>query len=341
MTILVTGGAGYIGSHVCVELMRAGHPVVIFDNFCNSHREAVSRIRDITGVLPQIIDGDIRDRELLADTLATHRCSAVIHLAGLKSITESVNDPIRYYDNNVCGTLRLVQAMQDTGVDKLVFSSSATVYGAPVFLPIREDHPLSPCNPYGRTKLMIEQMLGDLAASNGSLRIAILRYFNPAGADQSGAIGEDPQGIPNNVMPFLAQVAIGRRPHLTIFGNDYDTPDGTGVRDYLHVTDLAAGHLRALEALERHDWIKVNLGTGRGTSVLDLVQAFSEACGKHIPVVFAPRREGDVASSYASPDLARQILGWRATRDLKAMCRDAWKWQSTNPKGYGNPQSSG
>ncbi|THD70061.1 MAG: UDP-glucose 4-epimerase GalE [Bradyrhizobium sp.] len=340
MTIMVTGGAGYIGSHVCVELMRAGHSIVIFDNFCNSHREAVNRIGVIAGVSPTVIDGDVRDRGLLASTLANYRCSAVIHLAGLKSIAESVSDPIRYYDNNVYGTLGLVQAMRDTGVHKLVFSSSATVYGAPVYLPLREDHPLAPCNPYGRTKLMIEQMLGDLAASDGSLKIAILRYFNPAGAHESGLIGEDPRGTPNNVMPFLAQVAIGRRPHLTIFGKDYDTPDGTGVRDYLHVTDLAVGHLRALDALERQDRIKVNLGTGRGTSVLDLVEAFSAACGKHIPVVFAPRREGDVASSYASCDLAQQILGWRATRDLKAMCRDAWKWQSSNPQGYGDPRSS-
>jgi len=330
MTIMVTGGAGYIGSHVCVELMRAGHSIVIFDNFCNSHRETVNRITNIARFSPAVVEGDVRDRALVASTLANHRCSAVVHLAGLKSITESTSDPIRYYDTNVRGTLGLVQAMRDSGVRKLVFSSSATVYGSSDCSRLREDHPLSPCNPYGRTKLMIEQMLSDLAASDDSFKIAVLRYFNPAGAHESGLIGENPLGTPNNLMPFLAQVAVGRRPHLTIFGKDYDTPDGTGVRDYLHVTDLAEGHLRALEGLEIRHQITVNLGTGRGTSVLDLVQAFSMACGKRIPIVFAPRREGDVATSCACPDLAQRILGWHATRDLKDMCRDAWKWQSGN-----------
>ena len=337
---MVTGGAGYIGSHICVELMRAGNSVVIFDNFCNSHREVVNRIKAITGISPAVICGDVRDRGLLTNTLATHRCDAVIHLAGLKSIAESISDPVRYYDDNVIGALGLVQAMRDTGVDKLVFSSSATVYGEPVCLPLREDHPLSPNNPYGRTKLIVEHMLGDVAISHGSLRIAILRYFNPAGAHESGSMGEDPLGMPNNLMPFLAQVAVGRRPHLTIFGGDYDTPDGTGVRDYVHVMDLAAGHLRALEALELQNQFTINLGTGRGTSVLDLVHAFSTACGKHIPIVVAPRREGDVPSCYACPDLAQRILGWRATRDINEMCRDAWKWQSNNPEGYGNHRSS-
>jgi len=325
---MVTGGAGYIGSHVCVELMRAGHSVVILDNFCNSRGDVASRIKGITGVSPAVVSGDVRDQGLLAATLTTHRCSAVIHLAGLKSIAESVADPVRYYDNNVLGALALIEAMRETGVAKLVFSSSATVYGESASLPLREDHPLAPCNPYGRTKLIVEQMLGDLAASDSSFKLAILRYFNPAGADESGSMGEDPLGTPNNLMPILAQVACGRRPHLVVFGADYDTPDGTGVRDYVHVVDLAAGHLRALEALERQDRITVNLGTGDKTSVLDLVRAFSAACGKEIPVVFAPRREGDVASSYACSELAQQILGWRATRDLGDMCRDAWRWQS-------------
>lgn len=270
----------------------------------------------------------------MTHTLADFRCSAVIHLAGLKSIGESVSEPIRYYDNNVYGTLVLLQAMRDSGVRKLVFSSSATVYGAPVYLPLREDHPLSPCNPYGRTKLTVEQILGDHAASYASLKIAILRYFNPAGAHESGLIGEDALGTPGSLMSLLAEVAIGRRPLLKVFGKDYDTPDGTGVRDYLHVADLATGHLRALEALEKQERIKVNLATGRGTSVLDVVQAFSAACGKAIPIVFAPRREGDVASSYASPDLAQRFLSWRATRDLEEMCSDTWRWRSNNPDGF-------
>src|ERR1700722_166301 len=334
MTIMVTGGAGYIGSPTCVELIRAGHSVVILDNFCNSHGEVLNRIRRITGASIEVVHGDVRDRDVLAATLAAHRCTAVIHFAGLKSVAESVSQPLLYYDNNVLGTLRLLQAMEDAGVHKLVFSSSATVYGEPVSLPLTEDHPCSPVSPYGRTKLMIEEMLGDFAASSASLGIAILRYFNPAGAHESGLMGEDPLGTPNNLMPFLAQVAVGRRPHLNVFGNDYDTPDGTGVRDYVHVMDIAAGHVRALECLEKQRLIKVNLGTGRGTSVLELVRAFSRASGRDIPLAFAPRRDGDVASCYASPDLAHDVLGWRATRGLDEICRDSWRWQSGNPEGY-------
>jgi UDP-glucose 4-epimerase len=333
MTIMITGGAGYIGSHICVELMRAGNSVVIFDNFHNSHSEVLNRIKGITGIFPAHIIGDVRDRELLTSTLATHRCNAVIHLAGLKSIVRSFSDPVRYYDNNVIGTLGVIQAMRDADVHKLVFSSSATVYGEPGSLPLGEDHPLMPCSPYGRTKLIAEQMLGDLAVANNSFKIAILRYFNPVGAHESGLMGEDPQGTPSNLMPLIAQVAAGRRPHLTVFGNDYRTPDGTGVRDYVHVLDLAAAHLRALEGLETQNQITVNLGTGQGTSVLDLVRAFSKVCGKEIPIVFAPRRERDVASCYARPNLANQILGWRSMRDLNEMCKDAWRWQSNNPRG--------
>jgi UDP-glucose 4-epimerase len=336
MTILVTGGAGYVGSHACVELIRTGHSVVILDNFCNSHAEVLNRIERITGVAPAVVHGDVRDRDMLFRTLKTHRCKAVMHFAGLKSVGESVAQPLLYYDNNVVGTLRLIEAMQDVDVRKLVFSSSATVYGEPVSLPLREDHRRLPVNPYGRTKLIVEEMLGDVTASSPSFAVAILRYFNPVGAHESGLIGEDPLGAPNNLMPFVAQVAVGHRPHVSVFGNDYDTPDGTGVRDYVHVMDLASGHLRALEALATHRAITVNLGTGRGSSVLDLVGAFSKASGKKIPLEFVPRRAGDVASCYACPDLAHDILGWRATRGLDEMCGDAWRWQSSNPGGYGD-----
>jgi UDP-glucose 4-epimerase len=334
MTVMLTGGAGYIGSHTCVELIREGYSIVIFDNFCNSHDEVLNRIKHITGITPAVVRGDIRDRDLLEKTLVRYKCNAVIHFAGLKSVADSVDKPIDYYDNNVVGTLRLVQAMQNTDVRRLVFSSSATVYGEPVHLPFKEDHPLSPVNPYGRTKLIIEDMLSDLVASSDSFKVAILRYFNPVGSHESGLIGEDPNGVPNNLIPYIAQVAVGLRPHLNVFGADYDTPDGTGVRDYVHVMDVAAGHLRALECLEKQRLIKVNLGNGRGTSVLELAHAFSKASGKDIPVVFAPRRGGDIACSYACPDLAQQTLGWRATRNLDDMCRDTWRWQSSNPHGY-------
>jgi UDP-glucose 4-epimerase len=334
MTILVTGGAGYIGSHACVELITRRYPIVILDNFCNSQPEVLQRIERITGVSPAVVRGDVRDSDLLKATLLKHRCRAVIHFAGLKSVAESVVRPLEYYDNNVVGSLRLIRAMQDADVHDLVFSSSATVYGEPITLPLKEDHRLLPFNPYGRTKLMVEEMLGDLVASSGSFRIAILRYFNPVGAHESGLIGEDPSGEPNNLVPFVAQVAVGRLPHLNVFGTDYDTTDRTGVRDFVHVMDLAAGHLRALECLEKQRLIKVNLGTGRGTSVLELARAFSEASGRKIPIVSAPRRPGDIACCYASTDLAEQTLGWRATRDLHDMCKDTWRWQSNNPFGY-------
>jgi UDP-glucose 4-epimerase len=333
--ILVTGGAGYIGSHVCVELLQAGHDVTIFDNFCNSNPESVARIERIAGKAPRLVRGDIRDRAALVDALKTSGASAVIHFAGLKAVGESVAQPLSYYDNNVVGTLRLLEAMRECGVQQLVFSSSATVYGDPQRLPLTEDHPLSATNPYGRSKLMIEDMLRDLQVSDASWRIAILRYFNPVGAHASGLIGEDPRGVPNNLMPYVAQVAIGRRAQLQVWGSDYPTPDGTGVRDYIHVVDLAVGHLRALERLQAQEGgLTVNLGTGTGYSVLDMVRAFEEASGKPVPYQLAPRRAGDVASCYADPAAALAVLGWRAERDLVAMCQDAWRWQSSNPNGY-------
>nr|WP_145552224.1 UDP-glucose 4-epimerase GalE [Variovorax boronicumulans] len=333
--ILVTGGAGYIGSHVCVELLQAGHDVTIFDNFCNSSPESIARIERIAGKAPRLVRGDIRDGAALADALKTSGARAVIHFAGLKAVGESVQQPLAYYDNNVVGTLRLLEAMRACGVQQLVFSSSATVYGDPQRLPLTEDHPLSATNPYGRSKLMIEDMLRDLQASDASWRIAILRYFNPVGAHASGLIGEDPRGVPNNLMPYVAQVAIGRREQLQVWGDDYPTPDGTGVRDYIHVVDLAIGHLRALERLQAQEGgVTVNLGTGTGYSVLDMVRAFEQASGRPVPYKIAPRRAGDVASCYADPAQALAVLGWRAERDLVAMCQDAWRWQSGNPNGY-------
>ena len=333
--ILVTGGAGYIGSHTCVELLAAGHEVTIFDNFCNSQPQAILRIERISGKKVHAIKGDIRSRPSLTMALRQSRATAVIHFAGLKSVGESVEKPLEYYDNNVVGTLRLLEAMVECRVGTLVFSSSATVYGNPQQLPLTEDHPLSATNPYGQTKLDIENMLRALHQSDPSWRISILRYFNPVGAHESGLIGEDPQGIPNNLLPYVAQVAIGQREFLNIWGNDYPTPDGTGVRDYIHVVDLALGHLKALERLERHaECTAVNLGTGTGYSVLDMVWAFEKASTKSVPFKIAERRAGDVASCYADPGQALVMLGWRAERNLEKMCDDAWRWQSTNPNGY-------
>jgi UDP-glucose 4-epimerase len=336
--ILVTGGAGYIGSHTCVELLRAGHNITIFDNFCNSHPESLERVQRITGKRFRFIRDDIRDRGALVTALRESGAQSVIHFAGLKAVGESVQQPLSYYDNNVVGSMRLLEAMGICGVKTLVFSSSATVYGDPQRLPLTEDHPLSPTNPYGQTKLTVEQMLRDLQRSDTSWRIGILRYFNPVGAHESGLIGEDPQGTPNNLMPFVAQVAVGLRPHLNVFGNDYPTPDGTGVRDYIHVVDLALGHLKALEALSRSpaECLTVNLGTGTGYSVREIVRAFEEASGKRVAYTVAPRRPGDVAACYADPSKAATLLGWRAERNLADMCADAWRWQSLNPHGY-NP----
>ena len=333
--IFVTGGAGYIGSHTCVELLNAGHDVTVYDNLSNSQPEALARVERITGKKLTFIQGDIRDGAALNAALKMSQPEAVVHFAGLKAVGESVTQPLHYYDNNVVGTLRLLEAMGQQGVKTIVFSSSATVYGDPQYLPLTESHPLSSTNPYGQTKLVIEDMLRDLYRSDASWRIGILRYFNPVGAHASGLIGEDPQGTPNNLLPYVAQVAVGRREFLNVWGNDYNTPDGTGVRDYIHVVDLALGHLAALQKLATApQCFAVNLGTGVGYSVLDMVRAFEQACGHPIAYQFSPRRAGDVASCYADPQYARELLGWVATRDLIAMCQDSWRWQSNNPHGY-------
>ena len=333
--IFITGGAGYIGSHTCVELLNADHQVTVFDNLSNSQAEALARVERITGKKLHFVQGDIRDGDALQAALQTSGALAVIHFAGLKAVGESVAEPLRYYDNNVSGTVKLLHAMQACQVKTLVFSSSATVYGDPQRLPIAEDHPLSATNPYGQTKLTTENMLRDVAASDASWRIGILRYFNPVGAHASGLIGEDPQGIPNNLLPFVAQVAVGKRKFLNVWGNDYATPDGTGVRDYIHVVDLALGHLAALQRLHSHaPCFAVNLGTGKGYSVLDLVRAFEQASGKPVAYKLSPRRAGDVAACYADPAYAHALLGWQAQRDLQCMCADAWRWQSGNPNGY-------
>jgi len=336
MKVLVTGGAGYIGSHTCVELMLAGHDVVALDNLCNSHPEVLARVARIVGKPPEFVEADVRDAGALREAFRWHRFDAVIHFAGLKAVGESVENPLEYYDNNVQGALSLCRAMAEGGVGTLVFSSSATVYGNASSMPLREDAPLGPTNPYGQSKLMVERILGDLGASKpGSWRIALLRYFNPVGAHPSGLIGEDPQGIPNNLMPNIAQVAVGVRDKVRVFGSDYPTPDGTGIRDYIHVVDLARGHLAALDALRRDgSGFTVNLGTGRGISVLEAIHAFERACGRVIPVERVARRAGDVAESYADPSLAERVLGWKAALGLDDMCRDAWRWQSGNPRGY-------
>ncbi|MEI7536242.1 MAG: UDP-glucose 4-epimerase GalE [Comamonadaceae bacterium] len=333
--ILVTGGAGYIGSHTCVELLNAGYDVTVLDNFCNSQLEALERVQRITGKKPLLVEGDIRDSATLLQTLRRSGASAVIHFAGLKAVGESVKKPLAYYDNNVVGTVRLLQAMAECDVKTLVFSSSATVYGDPQQLPLTEQHPLSATNAYGQTKLMIEEILRDLYRSDPEWHLSILRYFNPVGAHSSGLIGEDPRGTPNNLLPFVAQVAVGRREFLNVWGKDYATPDGTGVRDYIHVVDLALGHLKALERLrQRAECVAINLGTGVGYSVLDMVHAFEVASGKPVPYRIGPRRAGDIASCYADPSQALALLGWRATRGLQEMCADAWHWQNSNPNGY-------
>ena len=333
--IFVTGGAGYIGSHTCVELLNAGHDVTVYDNFSNSSVESIARVQRICGRNVHLVQGDIRDGDALTKALSDSKATSVVHFAGLKAVGESVQKPLLYYDNNVTGTLRLLQAMQACDVKTLVFSSSATVYGDPQQLPIPETHPLSATNPYGQTKLVIEGILRDLYQSDSTWHIGILRYFNPVGAHASGLIGEDPQGTPNNLLPFVAQVAVGQRDVVNVWGNDYATPDGTGVRDYIHVVDLALGHLKALERLQKHAECRaINLGTGGGYSVLDMITAFGQACGKTVPYRVAGRRAGDIASCYADPGHAAEMLGWRATRDLQTMCADAWRWQSSNPTGY-------
>ena len=335
MAILLTGGAGYIGSHTCVELLRHREDVVVLDNLSNSSPEAVRRIEKITGRNITTIVGDMRDPDLLRSVFEQNSIEAVIHFAGLKAVGESADKPLLYYQNNVLGTINLLGAMRSAKLRTMVFSSSATVYGNPQRLPLTEDHPLAATNPYGRTKLMIEEILRDLAHSEPGWRIALLRYFNPVGAHESGLIGEDPRGAPNNLMPFVARVAVGTYPSLKIFGGDYATPDGTGVRDYIHVVDLASGHLAALARLRNQEGLfAVNLGTGKGHSVLDIVAAFESVSGKSVAYQIVHRRPGDVASCYADASLARSLLGWKSTRDLRQMCADAWHWQRKNPAGY-------
>ena len=335
-TILVTGGAGYIGSHTCVELLAAGYEVLVVDNFSNSKPEALRRVEEIAGrKLGAFYRADIRDKAALREIFKAHAIDAVIHFAALKAVGESVAKPLMYYDNNIAGTVALAEVMAEAGVKSLVFSSSATVYGDPASVPIREDFPTGPTNPYGRTKWMMEFVLSDLAAADPEWRVALLRYFNPVGAHASGRIGEDPNGLPNNLMPYVSQVAVGRLPQLRVFGGDYPTPDGTGVRDYIHVVDLAVGHVAAVRRLtERQGVLTVNLGTGRGYSVIEVVKAFEKASGRPVPYEIVARRPGDVAQCYAEPGLAERELGWRAERGIDEMCADAWRWQSANPEGY-------
>ncbi|WJF91438.1 UDP-glucose 4-epimerase GalE [Paraburkholderia bonniea] len=334
-TILVTGGAGFIGSHTCVELLERGYDVVVLDNLINSHREALQRVEQITGKTLTFYAADARDETQLKRIFSTHPVSAVIHFAALKAVGESVEQPVRYYRNNLDSLLVLLDVMQAHDIKQLVFSSSATVYGVPQSSPVDESFPLTAHNPYGQTKLMAEQILRDVEAADPAWRIATLRYFNPVGAHQSGLIGESPAGVPNNLMPYVAQVAAGKRERLRIFGGDYPTPDGTGVRDYIHVVDLARGHLAALDALgQRNASFVVNLGTGRGYSVLDVVHAFEQASGCAIPYDIVARRPGDVAACYANAHAAEQLLGWRALCDLPQMCADHWRWQALNPHGF-------
>ncbi|ACL74752.1 UDP-glucose 4-epimerase GalE [Ruminiclostridium cellulolyticum] len=336
MKVLVTGGAGYIGTHTCVELLEAGFEVIVVDNLCNSKETAIERVEKITGKKIKFYKVDILDKEALEQVFINNQPDSVIHFAGLKAVGESVSIPLKYYHNNITGTLILCELMEKYGVKNLVFSSSATVYGDPASVPISEEFPLSVTNPYGRTKLMIEEILKDLHVADASWNIALLRYFNPIGAHESGTIGEDPNGIPNNLVPYITQVAVGKLKEVNVFGNDYDTVDGTGVRDYIHVVDLAKGHIKALEKLtNEHIGIReYNLGTGNGYSVLQVIKAFSEACGKEIPYKITGRRPGDIAECYAKPDRAKSELGWTAEKGLSEMCVDSWRWQSQNPEGY-------
>ena len=335
MRVLVCGGAGYIGSHTCVALAERGHEAAILDNFSNSSPTVLARIAALTGRAPALHRVDIRDARALADVFAQGRFDAVIHFAALKAVGESCEKPLAYFDNNIAGTLVLLQAMRDAGVSRLVFSSSATVYGEPDAVPIDEDAPLSATNPYGRTKLVAEQLIGDVCAADPALRAISLRYFNPVGAHPSGTMGESPSGVPNNLMPYVCQVAVGRRAQLQVYGGDWPTVDGTGVRDYIHVMDLAEAHVHAIERIDGvRGHLPLNVGVGRGISVLQLVRAFEAASGRTVPYRIVERRQGDVAEVYADPARAADVLGWRAQRDVDAMCRDAWRWQSMNPAGY-------
>ncbi|WP_230432637.1 UDP-glucose 4-epimerase GalE [Plesiomonas shigelloides] len=335
MAILITGGAGYIGSHTVLELLNSGNDVVVIDNLCNSSRESLRRIEALTGRSVMFYEADVCDRSALKTIFAQHAIDAVIHFAGLKAVGESTQIPLKYYQNNIAATLVLCEEMERAGVFRLVFSSSATVYGDPHTVPIQEHFPTSATNPYGRSKLMVEEMLRDIVAADPRWSVVLLRYFNPVGAHISGQIGEDPNGIPNNLLPYIAQVAIGRLKQLSVFGNDYPTPDGTGVRDYIHVVDLSLGHLKALQYIaDRHGVFTFNLGTGQGYSVLEMVKAFEQASGRAVPYQVVARRPGDIAVCYAEPDLAAQELGWRAERGLPEMMADTWRWQSQNPNGY-------
>ena len=337
MNILVTGGAGYIGSHTCVELIESGYTPIVYDNLSNSSTEALNRVREITGQAVTFIEGDIRDSAKLSTVLTEHNIEAVIHFAGLKAVGESVAKPLMYYDNNVAGSVTLLEVMQAHDVKKIIFSSSATVYGDPASVPILEDFPISATNPYGQSKLMVEEIMRDLYKSDDSWNISLLRYFNPVGAHASGLIGEDPSDIPNNLMPFVSGVAVGRYETLSVFGNDYPTVDGTGVRDYIHVVDLAKGHVKALEAFanpEVDGLFTVNLGTGKGYSVLEMVNAFAAASSKEVSYKIVDRRPGDIACCYADPSLASKLLGWTAEKGITEMCEDTWRWQKNNPNGY-------
>lgn len=335
MKILVTGGAGYIGSHTCIELLAAGHEVVIVDNLSNSSEESISRVEKISGKKMTFIRADIRDEVALDQAFSDHNVDAVIHFAGLKAVGESTEFPLKYYDNNVSGSCVLMQVMDKHNVNTLVFSSSATVYGDPASVPITEDFPLSTTNPYGQSKLVVEQMCRETVMANNKLSVVLLRYFNPVGAHISGTIGEDPQGIPNNLMPFITQVAVGKREYLSVFGDDYNTVDGTGVRDYIHVVDLAKGHLQAIEKLHgKAGCHTFNLGTGQGYSVLEMVRAFAKACNKDVPYKIVERRAGDIGECYANPAYAKLVLDWQAEKTLDDMVNDSWRWQSNNPDGY-------
>ena len=336
MSILVTGGAGYIGSHTVVELQNAGYDVVVCDNLSNSSRKSLERVEEITGKSVKFYLADIGDREAMENIFENEKIESVIHFAGLKAVGESVSKPWEYYNNNISGTLVLVDVMRKHGVKNLIFSSSATVYGDPAFVPITEECPKGKCtNPYGWTKSMLEQILSDMQYADNEWNIVLLRYFNPIGAHKSGKIGENPSGIPNNLMPYVTQVAVGKRERLNVFGNDYDTHDGTGVRDYIHVVDLAKGHVCALSKIAEKCGLKIyNLGTGKGYSVLDIVKNFEEATGVKVPYVIAPRRPGDIATCYASADLAAKELGWKAENGIREMCEDSWRWQKNNPNGF-------
>jgi len=341
MAILITGGAGYIGSHTLVELSHENYDFIVYDNLFNSSQESLKRVSKIIGRDIIFIEGDIRDTQKLKEVFSNHKIDSVIHFAGLKAVGESVEKPLEYYDNNVVGTLRLLEVMQEFACKKIVFSSSATVYGDPATTPITESFPVGgTTNPYGTAKYMIERILEDLYTSDNSFKIAILRYFNPVGAHESGTIGEDPKGIPNNLMPFISQVAVGKREYLSVFGSDYDTHDGTGVRDYIHVLDLANAHVKAIEYLNAQETMDgpliVNIGTGTGYSVLDVVKAYELASGKEVAYKLCERRAGDIAKCYANPSYAKEVLGWEAKRTIEQMCEDSWRWQSNNPNGYNN-----